>query len=477
VRGREYLYPQPYGKITAGAQKDYPVDFSHFNISGTCVGALGVEADPDQATFPRVSLETNLGDIKLNVPWFTTGLGSTFIAKDNWEGVAIGSALFGTMVGIGENVCGVDPEAEIRNGYVLRSPEMERRIKLFKEWQRNGFGEIIVQENVEDSRLRVLEYVIDTLGVRFVEIKWGQGAKDIGGEIKLPEIQWAKVLKERGYIVYPDPDDVIIEEIYHKGGIKEFERHSRLGMASLEGFVKRAEELRRRGAKYVSLKTGAYRPRDLALALKAASERRADLLIVDGAGGGTGMSPWRMMNEWGVPTVYLECLVYRYAKVLAGKNKYVPPIAIAGGFTLEDNIFKGLALGAPFVRFVAMGRSTLTAAMVGKTIGELSKGGKLPTEFQKYGPDLQELFVAVAELEKIYGEDWRKIPPSALGVYGYFLRLATGMKQFMAGLRKFSLEYIDRSDLLCLTEEASRVSGLPYIMEVDQEESMKILEG
>jgi len=26
-----------------------------------------------------------------------------------------------------------------------------------------------------------------------------------------------------------------------------------------------------------------------------------DLLTVDGAGGGTGMSPWRMMNEWGIP--------------------------------------------------------------------------------------------------------------------------------------------------------------------------------
>ena len=35
IRGREMLYPQPFGNVTAGADKDYPVDFSHFNVQGT----------------------------------------------------------------------------------------------------------------------------------------------------------------------------------------------------------------------------------------------------------------------------------------------------------------------------------------------------------------------------------------------------------------------------------------------------------
>ncbi|MCX7845185.1 MAG: FMN-binding glutamate synthase family protein [Dictyoglomaceae bacterium] len=476
IRGREFIYPQPFGKVTSGSQKDYPVDFSHLNINGTCVGALGVEPDPDKATFPAVNIETRIGDIKLRAPWFTTGLGSTFIARDNWEGVAVGSAIFGTMVGIGENVCGVDPQAEFKNGKIVKSPEMERRVRLFKEWQRDGYGGIIVQENVEDNRLGTLEYVIEKLGIQFVEIKWGQGAKDIGGEIKLPSLERAKQLKDRGYIVHPDPDDPVIQDIAKKGGIKEFERHSRLGMASLEGFLKRVEELRKAGAKYISLKTGAYRPKDLALALRAASEGKIDLLIIDGAGGGTGMSPWRMMNEWGIPTVYLESLAYKYAKLLAEKGKHVPNIAIAGGFTMEDHIFKGLALGAPYVKLVAMGRSTLTAAMVGKTIGEMIKTGKIPADYKDYGNDIEEIFTAVAEIKKIYGnEEWRKIPPSAIGVYGYFDRLAVGLKQFMAGARKFKLEYISREDLVALTEEAAKVTGIPYVMDFDHEESMKIL--
>jgi len=50
-RGAEVLYPQPFGIITAGSEKDYPYDLSHFSIMGTAVGAHGVEADSDKATF------------------------------------------------------------------------------------------------------------------------------------------------------------------------------------------------------------------------------------------------------------------------------------------------------------------------------------------------------------------------------------------------------------------------------------------
>jgi glutamate synthase domain-containing protein 2 len=78
-----------------------------------------------------------------------------------------------------------------------------------------------------------------------------------------------------------------------------------------QGFHKEVERLKKVGAKYVSLKTGAYRPADLARAVKYASDAKIDLLTVDGAGGGTGMSPWRMMNEWGVPTVYLQSLLFQ----------------------------------------------------------------------------------------------------------------------------------------------------------------------
>ena len=39
-RGHEVIYPQPFGVITTAAEKTYPVDYSHFNIMGTAVGAV-----------------------------------------------------------------------------------------------------------------------------------------------------------------------------------------------------------------------------------------------------------------------------------------------------------------------------------------------------------------------------------------------------------------------------------------------------
>ncbi|MBU4374690.1 MAG: FMN-binding glutamate synthase family protein, partial [Euryarchaeota archaeon] len=60
-------------------------------------------------------------------------------------------------------------------------------------------------------------------------------------------------------------------------------------------------------------------------------------------------------------------------------------------------------------------------------------------------------------------------------VYTYFQRLAQGMRQLMAGNRKFALKYIERGDIAALTKEAAEVSGIPYIMDVDNEEVEGIL--
>jgi len=246
-RGAEVLYPQPFGIITAASEKEYPVDLSHFSIMGTAVGAYGVEADSDKATFEKVTVETRLGrdkGIKLRVPFVLGGMGSTNVAKQNWEGLAGGAALSGTILTVGENVCAMDEGSEIRNDRIVRSPDMESRVKLFQKWQEDGYGTVVVQANVEDTRLGVQEYVIEKLGVEAVELKWGQGAKDIGGEVKIKSLAKAQELKRRGYIVLPDPEDPNVIQAFEKGSFKEFERHSRLGMVEEGSFMKRVEELR-----------------------------------------------------------------------------------------------------------------------------------------------------------------------------------------------------------------------------------------
>ncbi len=478
IRGSEVIYPAPFGVITTASQKDYPVNLSHFNIMGTTVGALGIEADSDKAIFPNVDLETKIGQgkgLKLKVPWFTCALGSTRIAKDNWKELAIGAAISGTMQVIGENVCGMDVDSKLNNGKVVHSPELEWRVKTYNEWREEGYGAIAVQANIEDTRLGVLEYAISDLAVDAVELKWGQGAKDIGGEVKIKDLAKAQILKRRGYIVLPDPENQDVVEAFKKRHFTEFERHSRVGMVTREDFVNRVKELRNLGAKYIFLKTGAYRPADVARAVKFSSVARIDLLTVDGAGGGTGMSPWRMMNEWGIPSVEIWSLTYQYADKLAKKGEYVPSIAFAGGITMEDHIFKALALGAPYVKAVGMARAPLTAAMVSKNVGQRITEENLPIYYSRYGNTVEAIFVEAGRLKTKLEKKFEDLPTGAMGLYTYNQRLTQGLKQLMCGARKFAVQHITREDIVALTRETARVSGINYIMDADKQEVERIL--
>ncbi len=481
-RGREVIYPGPFGEVTAGGDKDYPVDYSHLNIQGYALGAQGlpdgVEGNPDTATFPAVDTETEYGwdkKVKMRVPIFTGALGSTEIARKNWEHFAIGAAISGVTIVCGENVCGIDPKLELdKNGKITSAPDMDRRIEVYKRFH-DGYGEILVQMNVEDTRLGVAEYIRKKHKLETIELKWGQGAKCIGGEIKVRSMERALELKRRGYIVTPDPTVHANQEAFKAGAIREFERHSRLGFVSEEAFLQEINRLRGLGFKRITLKTGAYSMRELAMAIKYSSITKIDLLTIDGAPGGTGMSPWRMMQEWGIPTFYLQALTYEFCERLASKGMRVPDIAIAGGFSLEDHVFKVIAMGAPYVKAVCMGRALMIPGFVGKNIEEWVKNDNLPSTVKEFGTKPEEIFVCYEELAEKYGKDMKDIPLGAVGIYTFSQRIKVGLQQLMAGSRNFRLRTISRRALMSLTEEAAKVSGIPYVMDAFREEAEGVL--
>jgi glutamate synthase domain-containing protein 2 len=482
-RGRELIYPGPFGEVTAGADKDYPVDYSHLNIQGYALGARGmpkgVVGDPDTALFPAVNTETEYGwdiKVKMTVPIFTGALGSTEIARKNWEHFAVGAAISGVTLVCGENVCGIDPRLERdAKGKATSAPDMDRRIEVYKRYHQ-GYGEILVQMNVEDTRLGVAEYIIKKHGIETIELKWGQGAKCIGGEIKVNTLERALELQKRGYIITPDPSDPINQAAFKEGALKEFERHSRLGFIDEEGFYAEVKRLRDLGFKRITLKTGAYSLRELAMAIKWGSKAKIDLLTIDGASGGTGMSPWRMMEEWGIPSLYLHAAAYEFAQMLADKGQRPPDMAFAGGFSSEDGVFKAIALGAPFSKAVCMGRALMIPGMVGKNIAEWLRDGKLPNTVSQFGSTPEEIFVCYEQVKNIVGaNEMKNMPLGAIGIYSYADKIKVGLQQLMAGARCFNVPAITRSELMSLTEECARVTGIPYLMEAYRKEALKIL--
>lgn len=481
-RGREVLYPRAdeFGRSTQASNKDYLLDWSHLQILTELVGAQGVEPNPDKAVFEAVDISTSAGGVKLKLPVFIAALGSTRVAKDHWDGLAVGAALVGTMLVVGENVCGMDPKARFVNGKVAHSPDMQRRVETYRKFWDGEHGDIVVQTNVEDQRMGVDAYVISKLEVDTIERKWGQGAKAIGGEVRVTELDKALMLKQRGYLVLPDPEDPVVQEAFRAGTIRSFERHSRVDMPDLENFVEEVERLREQGARRVFLKTGAYRPAAVAFTMRCASEARLDLVTFDGAGGGTAMSPVPMMQECGTPTVYLEAQVLRCIEVLKRGGKHVPDVAMAGGFVNEAQVFKAIALSnlgdGPQVKAVAMARAPLTAVMKASYFGELAKQSRLPKAFaDAYGMHPEQFFMVAPRLRKKLGKRFEEVPPGAIGLFTYYFeRLGTGLKQLMAGCRKWRLGFLSRSDLASLSKRAERATGVPTLerLEADAIESI-----
>jgi glutamate synthase domain-containing protein 2 len=483
-RSRELIYPGPFGEITAGGDKNYPIDYSHLNIQGYALGAYGlpegVIGGPDTAIFPAVSTETEYGwdsKVKMTIPIFTGALGSTEIARKNWDHFAVGAALSGITLVCGENVCGIDPELELdANGKIVSAPDMDRRIDVYRRYHR-GYGEMLVQMNVEDTRLGVAEYVSRKHGLDTIELKWGQGAKCIGGEIKVNSLERALELQRRGYIVTPDPSHPLNQASFKGGSLKEFERHSRLGFIDEEAFYLEIERLRDLGFKRITLKTGAYSLRELAMAIKWSSKAHIDLLTIDGAPGGTGMSPWRMMEEWGMPSLYLHSAACEFAQKLASQGERVPDIAFGGGFSSEDGVFKALALGEPFVKAVCMGRALMIPGMVGKNIAQWIENGKLPNTVSQFGSTPEEIFICYEDVRDLVGaSEMKNITLGAVGIYSYCEKIRVGLQQIMAGARRFSVPAIRRQDLMSLTEECAMVTGIPYLMNAYRQEAMEILE-
>ncbi|KLU64388.1 hypothetical protein DEAC_c35900 [Desulfosporosinus acididurans] len=251
-------------------------------------------------------------------------------------------------------------------------------------------------------------------------------------------------------------------------------------------FAISVEYLRKLGYKRISLKTGSYGMEALAAAIKLATEAHLDLLTIDGSGGGTGMSPWNMMETWGVPSILLHSKAYEYASILAAKGHKVVDMAFAGGLAREDHIFKALALGAPFTKMVCMGRGVMIPAFVGSNIeGVLNPERRaqvngnwdvLPKNVLEHGSKAEEIFAGYYDVQSKVGADaMKKIPYGAIAVWTLADKLAGGLQQFMAGARKFSLKQIARTDISSANRETERETGIPFITDFQDEFAKKIL--
>ena len=153
----------------------------------------------------------------------------------------------------------------------------------------------------------------------------------------------------------------------------------------------------------------------------------------------------------------LESILYGILNKLAAEGMELPHVAITGGFATEDQVYKALALGAPYISAVGLCRSSMAAAMSAKKIGDLIEAGKVPPELARFGTTKEELFSDLPELRGLYGSAADGFSTGAVGVYSYLNRIAYGLRHFAALNRKFDVKHIGRRDVFPLTRDAKEL--------------------
>ncbi len=451
VLGAQTVYPMTTGANQIASEKDYPIDWSHFNINGHVFGAKGVEATYEAASIRNVRLERSYGRIhpvKLALPVILPAL-----IKLNWKDYFGGAAMAGVSCVVGEDAKGKDPDLVLKDGKIVDFPFLAGVLESFRRYDR-GYGQIILQCNVEDDLLGVPEIAVGKYGFQAIEFKFGQAAKGTQPVNRLPDIETAKKRQDMGYIVHPDPSDPAVQKAWSDGVCPNFYQYARLPLWDEDYLIRRVAEVRSMGARNVTLKMAGYDPVDLERVLRIGTVAGVDLITFDGAGGGSGCSPCKMMNEWGSPAVCLEGTVTAICRRLEAEGLELPKLVITGGFASEDQVFKALAFGEGHFMGVGLCRAAMAAAMTGKHIGDQILAGQVPEMFKKYGTTVEEIFADLPDLRALYGKEADHFSTGAIGVFSYLNKIAFGLRHFAALNRKFDVDLLDRSDLIPLTRDA-----------------------
>lgn len=451
VLGKQTVYPTNTGNNQVASEKDYPIDFSHYNINGRVFGAIGANANYEEANIYHVKLEREYGKfnpIKLEIPIILPAL-----IKLNWKDYFAGAAMAGVTCVIGEEAREKDPDLKIENGKVVEFNALKIMLDSFRKYYR-GYGQVVLQCNVEDDLLGIPVYAIREHHLEALEFKFGQSAKGTQPVRKLKDRIEALKVKEKGMIVFPDPMEPEVVKRSEEGIDPNFYSYGRLPLWDEEYLVGRIEDLRKIGLKNTYFKMAGYDRADIERVIRLGSEAQVDMITFDGAGGGSGYSPCKMMNEWGLPAILVEETVCEIVEMLKAEDRYIPAITITGGFSSEDQVFKALAFGNQNVTAIGLCRAAMAAAMAGKNIGEKIAEGNIPKNLEKYGSTVNEIYSDLADLRYLYGKEANEFSLGAVGVFSYLNKIAFGIKHFAALNRKFDISYLDRSDLIPLTGEA-----------------------
>jgi len=126
-----------------------------------------------------------------------------------------------------------------------------------------------------------------------------------------------------------------------------------------------------------------------------------------------------------------------------------------------------------------MGRALMIPGMVGKNTEKWlrDEDGGLPPNVAKFGFTKEEIFMNYEVLKGKYESEVDSLPLGAIGLYNVVDKIMVGLQQLMAGSRNWKVEFINRDDLVSLTEECAKITGINYVMDAYRAEALEIIDG
>ena len=201
----------------------------------------------------------------------------------------------------------------------------------------------------------------------------------------------------------------------------------------------------------IFIKMGATRPRyDVAVAAKAG----ADVVVVDGAEGGTGASPEMLMNHTGIPTMS-AITAAREALDDCGMSGKVSLVA-AGGIRTGTDVAKALALGADAV-MIGNGAMVALGCNSPRYLDSYTALGTSPGACHHCHTGLCPVGIATqdAELEKRMS-----VAAGAERVARFLTAMTMEITALAKACGKSSVHNLETEDLRALSFEASAFTGV-----------------
>ncbi len=387
AEGRALLKP-------IGTHRHYP----HFD--GLLLTPAQLERQTKQEQ-EKVDISVTLGrnckrPLHLKIPILSSAMGyGVALSKDVLLAIAKGTAMAGTACNIGQGP------------YVPEVRSLAHKLIV----QLHGAPWKPTEEQIAQSDM--------------IEIRYGQGATGGLGTILERSHLTPEILNDLGTSNTPDA------QLYIPAGIPGIRTHR-----DLKQLVNHLRSVS--GGVPIALKLAAthHLEREMALALKAG----VDVIVLDGAQGGTHDSPAILVDDFGLPTL---AALARASRFLAEQERTDIDIIIAGGLRTPGDMLKAMALGASAVY---LGTPILFAAVHDQIVGAIPF--EPPTELSFADGSLTHLFDA----EK-----------GAKHIANFLSSCAEEIEIGVRALGKTSLAEVNRKDLVAWQKDVAEITALPYI--------------